>query len=149
MSNQYVDNAKEEIKRADHLIYISLKYTRTCDIIMNIIARLIESYDELIFSSLDKLNQDLKIKNVPESKLKRAEELSKLKRSFKKHLDLYFLLRRIQGSDFDRREEYRKNVTLISHISPTEKLEVTVPLITDYFKKTKEFLEIVEDFVDD
>ena len=149
MAKTHLDNAKEEIKRADHLIFISLKYTRTCDIMMNIIIRLIDTYNELIFSSLLKLKYDGKIKVVSESKIKRAEELSLLKRSFKKYLDLYFLLNKIRVSDFERREEYRKNVTLISNLAKNKSLEVTVPVITEYFKKTKEFLDLVEEFIDD
>ena len=110
--------------------------------------RLIDTYNELIFSSLLKLKYDGKIKVVSESKIKRAEELSLLKRSFKKYLDLYFLLNKIRVSDFERREEYRKNVTLISNLAKNKSLEVTVPVITEYFKKTKEFLEMIEVFIE-
>ncbi len=38
-----LDLAKEEIKRADHLMYVSLKYTRTVDILKSIIERLINA----------------------------------------------------------------------------------------------------------
>ena len=31
------DNAKQELKRADHLLYVTLKYTRTVDVIKNTI----------------------------------------------------------------------------------------------------------------
>ena len=88
-----------------------------------------------------------KIKNITESKTGRADDLLKLKRSFKSYLDLYFLLKRIKSSDFIRREEYRKNVTLISQLGPDENLEVTVPILTEYFKKTKEFVDLLEEFI--
>ena len=39
--NTYLDKAKSELKRADHLIFVSLKYTRTVDVIRSIIERLI------------------------------------------------------------------------------------------------------------
>ena len=41
----HLDEAKEEIKRADHLIYISLKYTKTVDVIKITIQRLINAFD--------------------------------------------------------------------------------------------------------
>ena len=148
MAKSHLVNAKEEIKRADHLIYISLKYTRTCDIMMNVINRLIEVFDELIHSALLDLKERGKIRNIPESKVSKAEELSKLKRSFKRYIDLYFLLKKIFSSDFIRREEYRKNVTLISQLGPNENLEVTVPVLTEYFKKTKEFIDVLEEFIE-
>ncbi len=34
------DSALQELKRADHLIYVTLKYTRTVDVIKNTIKRL-------------------------------------------------------------------------------------------------------------
>lgn len=43
-----ITNAVEELKRVDHLIYVSLKYTRTVDVIRSVINRLIESYNAII-----------------------------------------------------------------------------------------------------
>lgn len=148
MAKSHLANAKEEIKRADHLIYISLKYTRTCDIMMNVVSRMIGAFDDLIHASLLNLKDVGKIKNIPESKTNRAEELLKSKRGFKSYIDLYFLLKRIYSSDFIRREEYRKNVTLISQLGPDENLEITVPILTEYFKKTREFITVVEEFIE-
>jgi hypothetical protein len=49
-----LSEAFEELKRADHLIYVSLKYTRTVDVIKSIIERLINAYDDAIITLLDK-----------------------------------------------------------------------------------------------
>ena len=38
-----LENAKEELKRVDHLIFVSLKYTRTVDVLLNVINRIISS----------------------------------------------------------------------------------------------------------
>ena len=38
-------DADEELKRADHMIYVTLKYTRTADVIHNILKRLINAFD--------------------------------------------------------------------------------------------------------
>ena len=38
-------DAEKELKRVDHLIYVSLKYTRTVDVFKNIIKRLISTID--------------------------------------------------------------------------------------------------------
>ncbi len=32
----YLDNAKNEMKRVDHLLFVSLKYTRTVDVIKSV-----------------------------------------------------------------------------------------------------------------
>ena len=77
----YMEEARDELKRADHLIYVSLKYTRTCDTMKNIIHRLINAYDFAITTALKKSKEDKKISSIPTSKIKRAETILKLKKS--------------------------------------------------------------------
>ena len=43
-----LQDAKEELKRIDHLIYVTLKYTRTVDVFLSIIERMINSYEFII-----------------------------------------------------------------------------------------------------
>ncbi len=142
-----LEDAKGEIRRADHLIYVSLKYTRTCDIMLNIFKRLIAAFDFAILASLEKAKEEKKVDFIPESPNLRAEMLLRLKRKFKKYLDLYFLMVKIAESSFDRREEYRKHVTMVCHLDKGKILEVDVPKIMDYFSLTKEFVLLVEDYI--
>ncbi len=137
---ELIDNAREELKRADHLIYVSLKYTRTCDIIMNTIKRMIESFDFLILALLEHLKDKKKIVSIPDGALNRAELLQEQNKNY---IRFYTLFNRIEGCEFDRREEYRKNVTMIAHLDRKE-LEITVPILIEYYEKTKEFVDFVE-----
>lgn len=137
------EQAREELKRADHLIYISLKYTRTCDIIMNTVKRLVESCDFVILALLEKFKERRKSLSIPENSLNRAELLLSLDKKYKAHLKLYLLLCKIQDSEFDRREEYRKHVTMIVHLDRRD-LEVTVPVLEEYYFKIKEFVDMAE-----
>ena len=57
------EDAKSELKRVDHLIYVSLKYTRTVDVFKSIIERLINSYGFLIEGILASLKDRKKIAN--------------------------------------------------------------------------------------
>ncbi len=140
-----IEEAKDEVKRADHLIYVSLKYTRTCDIILNIFKRLISAYDFAILAALEKAKHEKKVSIIPESKVLRVEMLSRLRRKFKKHLQLYSIMKKIEVSDFARREEYRKHVTMICEVEPGKQMEVDVPKVMEYFEKTKEFIALVEE----
>jgi hypothetical protein len=140
---ELIDNAKEELKRSDHLIYVSLKYTRTCDIIMNTINRMIESFDFLILALLEHLKEKKKISDIPSRALNRAELLQEQDKKYKNYMKLYALLNKIKNCEFDRREEYRKNVTMIVHLDRRD-LEVTVPVLQEYFEKVKEFVDFVE-----
>ncbi len=139
-----LEEAREELKRADHLVYVSLKYTRTCDILMNTIKRLIEASDFVILALLERLRDKKKIASIPEGSLNRVELLLEKDKKYKAHIKLYLLLNKIEGCEFDRREEYRKNVTMIAHLDRRD-LEVTVPVLDEYFQKIKEFVDIAED----
>ncbi len=136
------DNATEELKRVDHLIYVTLKYTRTVDVMRNIIKRLINTMDYQI-EDLLKYEKNLgKVKEIPAITLVRCKMLEKLYPKddvIKDLIDFYVKLRRILASEYKAREEYRKNVTLI-----TEKENVDVEKLKLYAEKTKTFINYLK-----
>ncbi len=130
------DNARGQLLRAEHLFYVTLKYTRTADVIRNAIKRLISALDRTVEDMLEMK----KVTNIPAIPLMRVDLLKKVFPKDKKVLELiefYYLLRRIDKSRFDVREEFRKNVALIAdgEIVNIEKLKM-------FLGKTKEFIEI-------
>ncbi len=40
-----LDNAVRELRKVDHLVFVSLKYTRTVDVLKHIIKRMISAFD--------------------------------------------------------------------------------------------------------
>ena len=72
-----LENAREELKRIDHLIYVTLKYTRTVDVIKNVIERLINVFDCIIGALLKKLINEGKLENMPPSVAARIETVKK------------------------------------------------------------------------
>lgn len=127
------DSKEEELKRADHLLYVTLKYTRTVDVMKNIIKRLISAFDFAVTETL------IKYKIKPSDiALLRFKQLEKKVKEVKKYNSFYLLLRKIDKAKFTGREEYRKNVTLI-----IPNLEINVELLKEYFEKTKEFVVLV------
>lgn len=145
--SEYLEKARDELKRSDHLVFVSLKYTRTCDVIHNTIQRLINAYDFAILAVLEKAKSENKIDSIPSSKKMRADLVSKFKKNIKPYLEVYFLLMEIGGADFDRVSEYRKGVTLISRISEDKTVNVDVPTLMDYFENAKEFVKLMEDWI--
>ena len=143
----YMEEARDELKRADHLIYVSLKYTRTCDTMKNIIHRLINAYDFAITTALKKSKEDKKISSIPTSKIKRAETILKLKRNIKDYIKNYFLLIDLDKSEINREGEYRKNVTLISKVSEGNIIRTNVPDLMDHFEKTKDFVSLMGEWI--
>jgi len=139
------DSAREELKRADHLIYVTLKYTRTSEVIKNTIKRLISAFDYSIQDALEHLKHKKKIKVVPSITKLRAELLQDVLAETKYYIEFYFLLKQIDKSELRRKEEYRKNVALVANDRKGLPIEVNIDTLKKYYDKTHEFIEIVED----
>ncbi|MBU0980462.1 MAG: hypothetical protein KJ709_06650 [Nanoarchaeota archaeon] len=150
--SEYLDDAKEDFKRIDHLIYVTLKYSRTVDIFPNIFGRMISFYDHLIEGFLQKLKEQGKIFEIPPAPMLRCELL---KNSFKddlemfKHLDLYILLRKLSKSTYTRSNEFRRHVTMTATLDDGQIVKVDIDLIHGYYTMLKEFLTHVESILDD
>ena len=138
------NKALEEIKRADHLVHVTLKYTRTADVIKNIIERLINAHDFIFLEYLIYLKDHGKLKQIPDSSKARMELFKKeFKGKAKNFINLYVLMKSIYAADFDKKEEFRKHVTLISHLNRRD-LNVDIPVISEYYYKTREFFALVQ-----
>jgi hypothetical protein len=108
--------AREELKRLEHIIYVSLKYTRTVDVIINALKRMVSTFDQIIETFLMKAQEDKKIDILPKSpalKATRVREIFKDDAELQRCLEFYTFLKLILNSPYKRREEFRRHVTYI------------------------------------
>ncbi len=140
-----LEDAKEELKRADHLMYVSLKYTRTVDVIKSIVERLMNTYD----FAMETLLHLKGCKNIPSIPKLRVEAVKREYLGHPNHeqirnfLNLYLLLRTIDKATFERTLEFRRHVTMTAHLEDKD-IEISIDIIEDYFNRVKEFLNFVE-----
>src|SRR3989344_2532404 len=105
---------KEKIS-ADHLLYVSLKYTKTSEVIMNLILRWTIMLEYALDALLKHAKKKKMIKLIPNSP---KPQLDLLRETFKKEkividvLDLYDMFRRIEDLKRESEGEFRKNVAL-------------------------------------
>ena len=144
MIEDFLSDPKEELKRADHSIYVTLKYTRTTDIIKNTIKRLISAFELATHRTLITLQKHKKIAEVPPTARKQSEEILKALPKLKDHIKLYEKLIKIDQAPYKKKEEYRKNVALIAQITPDAKEEVNIEVLRQFFQKTIEYVEMVQ-----
>ena len=140
-----LNEAKEEIKRADHLLYVTLKYTRTTDVIKNVISRLLSAYDNAIIYALEYLKKKKKIKEIPLTPVSRAEILRdahKRNINLLDYLNGYFLLRKISRAEYTKKEEFRRHVTL-TVMHNDEAVEINIETLEELYNKTKEFIDYI------
>ena len=141
--NESLQSAVQELKRADHSIAVSLKYTRTVDVIKSIIERLINTIGFDLDALLNHAKENKKIADIPAIPRLKVEQIKKVYAEDKMIVDFcdfYLLLRRIDKAKFGRAQEYRRHVTMTAHLEGGESVEVTIDIISDYFERTKEFL---------
>ena len=56
-----LEEAKEELKRVDPLVFVSLKYTRTVDVIKSVLERLIAAYEFIVMELLEYIKEQKKV----------------------------------------------------------------------------------------
>jgi hypothetical protein len=140
------NSAIEELKRADHLLFVTLKYTRTCDVIKSIIKRLISSYDYAVINALDSLKKKKRIKDIPLTPISRAEFLKKNYRrpEMNDFIKFYMLLKFIDRAEYTKKEEYKRHVSC-TVMQDDEAIEINIDKIHVYFMKTKDFVDYINE----
>jgi len=141
-----IEEIIKEKTSADHLLYVSLKYTKTCDVILNLLARW-KSLIEISFDAiLEKKVEDGKISSMPTNPKQRIEFI---KRYFAKNLDvqnvvpLYIFFKRIPDLNKTRSGEFRKNVNL-KVIEPMKITDINMEKLGEYYEIVEKFISEVE-----
>lgn len=145
-----IEEASDELKRVDHLVFVSLKYTRTVDVLLNAASRMIDAYEVMFITLLTKAKEDRKIGDIPDTPIEKGELIKELYShdiQIKNNVDLFFLLRRIKRSKtYEKDEEYRRHVSLRTVIDGREEV-LNIDIITKYYAFQKEFFQKVKDIL--
>lgn len=147
---ELLDDAGEELKRADHLIYVSLKYTRTADVLLNTLSRMIDAYDYLITALLMYAKDTKGLQEEPTTPIEKGNLVKKLypQQEVQDNVDLFFLLRKIYRAPYTKEQEYRRHVAVITTIDGREEI-VNIDIITQYHEFQKNFFRFVVQMLGD
>jgi hypothetical protein len=134
---------------ADHLLYVSLKYTKTCDVIINLILRWKRMIEKSINAILKHAKKKKKIPSIPDNPKGQIELIKKVMKkdtNFLEVIEMYEMFRKIEELKKERIGEFRKNVTLKvfykgEEISINlEKLKIYADRLEKFITATKQFL---------
>lgn len=142
------DIIQEKIS-ADHLLYVSLKYTKTCDVIKNLLLRWRRMIETSIDKTLIHAKARKKIPSIPENPVKKIEEIRKLFKkdtNFIEVIDLYEMLRKIEELRTERIGEFRKNVTLRIFFRG-EEININLEKLKEYADKLEKFISSTKQFI--
>jgi len=146
-----MQDIEKEIISAQHLLYVSLKYTKTCDVILNLMHR----WESIINLSMDlilkKLAKKKVIKDIPVAPKMKVDIMSKSFRKRKEVMDaliLFAFFRKVPSYSLIREHEFRKNVALVitnqesgeSTRVDMDKLKVWEAVVEDYIKFVRSYV---------
>ncbi|MFH0808388.1 MAG: hypothetical protein V1888_02120 [archaeon] len=137
----------KEKTSADHLMYVSLKYTKTCDVILNLLARW-KSLIEISFDAvLEKRCEDGKIPAMPATPIQRIEFMKKYfakDDAIQKIIPVYIFFKRVPDMKKIRSGEFRKNVNLRIIVTPTKNVDINMEKLGEYYDTVEKFSEEVK-----
>jgi len=127
---------------ADHLLYVSLKYTKTADVIINLIKRwrsMIELGTDLLLKQAKKKKVIKSIPTNPRPKIETAKEAYKKNKEVLDAIGLFEFFKRAENAEKQRENEFRKNITL-KILDQGKWIDINVD-------KLKEYSNILENFI--
>ena len=145
-----LDNARDELKRVDHLFYVSLKYTRTADMMRHMIERLINAFSFGIDSLLKHAKENKNIGSMPDNPAMKCSLLLKTftGEELRDQINLYLMLRKIIRCEYSKREEFRRHVTMTCMMDKGEVIEVNIDVLKGYYDAAKAFIDYVSRIIE-
>ncbi|MBR9702041.1 hypothetical protein GOV13_03905 [Candidatus Pacearchaeota archaeon] len=134
---------------ADHLLYVSMKYTKTCDVIINLILRwrkMIETSIDALLNHAKKKKKIPSISSNPIGKIEQIRKIFKKDKEFLKVIEMYEMFRKIEDLRKERIGEFRKNVNLKVMYQGNEvninleELKLYAERLENFISTTKQFL---------
>lgn len=133
----------KEKTSADHLMYVSLKYTKTCDVIMNLLARW-KSLIEISFDAiLEKGCEDGSIACMHATPKQRIEFMKKYfskDPAIQEVIPLYIFFKRVPDLKKIRSGEFRKNVNLKVIVGPAKEVDINMEKLGEYYDTIEAFM---------
>jgi hypothetical protein len=140
--SRMIEEIIKEKTSADHLMYVSLKYTKTCDVILNLLARW-KSLIEISFDAiLEKRCEEGKIPCMHATPIQRIEFMKKYfakDKAIQDVIPLYIFFKRVPDLSKTRSGEFRKNVNLKVRMTPTRVIDINMEKLGEYYDVVEAF----------
>jgi hypothetical protein len=136
---------EREKKIAEHLFYVSLKYTKTTDVILNLLNRWVAMINISIDYLLKKAKKNKKIKSLsdaPKAKEMAIRAVYSKEKVIIEIMDMYSFFRKLPDLDKVREYEFRKNVAL-RVISGGKEVRIDMEKLKAWNEKVNEYISFV------
>ena len=140
------DEAVQELKRVDHLFWVSLKYTRTVDVIKHVIDRLISCIGFGLEAILKYSKEKKLVSNIPDNaglRIDLIKETFPQNSEIMEYVNFYARLRKLSRADYTKREEFRSDGTMTATRDNGEVGEVSIDTLNEFYEKSRVLLHFV------
>ena len=144
-----MEDIMQEKISADHLLYVSLKYTKTCDVILNLILRwrkMIETSIDAILVHAKKKKKISLVPVAPTEKIVAMKKLFKKDKNFQEVLEMYEMFKKVEELRKERIGEFRKNVTLKVFYRGKE-ININLEKLKEYSNELEKFISTTKQFL--
>ena len=143
-----LERIMKEKTSADHLLYVSMKYTKTCDVMLNLIERWKSMIELSIEAMLNKLKKARRIKSIPAApkmKVITLRDAMKKESIVVETLDLFEFFKKVPGLQKLRENEFRKNVCLT--IIDNKEVRIDMDKLKNYAETIENFIKFVKEYL--
>lgn len=135
--------ALKEMVRADHLIYVSLKYSRTVDVIQSVISRLVDAFTYAMKDTLEKTLKGDELKSALHGPKSMSDFMLKIIPDTKEHIEFYLFLRKLNKAPvLQRLNEFRRHVTMVTKVDEQD-LNIKIETVEEYYNKVNIFIDML------
>ncbi len=148
--NESLFEAREELNRLEHTIYVTLKYTRTVDVIKNALIKLISLWDFIILAFLEDAQEKEIITEIPKSPSLKSTLVLKIypqDKTLLKFISFYAFLRDTSNAKYTKREEYRRHVTLVANLK-NKTAEIDIDNLGTCEKVACQFFDYAQELIE-
>ena len=144
-----VEQMNDSFKRAEHSVYVSLKYTRTVDVIKNLVDRFIITLSLSVDALVEYLEEKNLIDEKPDTLIERINLIInhfEENANIKEFMNLLLFLRKVSRAEYGTCEEFRRHVTM-SVVIEGEKYNIDIDILTEYYHKVKDYVKYISNLV--
>jgi len=146
----YLKKADADIKRAEHTLFVSLKYSRTADVLKSFIDRAIECIDTIVSCLLTFEKDKGFIESFPSNV---GLQYDFVKAEFNtpiinEMIDFVFYMKKLSRAQYTSTQEFRRHIALTFEVDG-EEIVMKSDDAREHLKKLKEFLNHADELIEE
>lgn len=130
------------LRRSEHSYYVSLKYTRTVDVIRNLLERYIKTLEHMVNSLIEYEAEKNPMLEKPQFLIAKINLVQKVydDKFIQEAMDFLLFLRKALRAKYGKCEEFRRNVTMSVKIEGKEH-NINIDSLGEYYEQVSGYIK--------